>query len=215
MRLSPIRRVLQNDWVAAVRLPRSCSRCRGTKAAFERVRHCAEAVVTPESENYLTHRSVRFYDCYVAVAHQTDRSLRTSAAATEAHTYANRPAGRPPRGAVLLICQPSREAEWRFCGVGRPAWMPGEPRWAMDGPWRRAHGAEPERGNLSAAKAVRWGESALVTLPLCKVTRCKSETNIPVIRKCRICTRWISYLQINNAPVANQARAALVRYQRV
>ena len=165
--------------------------------------------------NHLTHRSVRFYDCCVAVAHQTDRSLRTSAAATDAHTYANRPAGRPPRGAVLLICQPSREAEWRFCGVGRPAWMPGEPRWAMDGPWRRAHGAEPERGNLSAAKAVRWGESVLVTLPLCKVTRCKSETNISVRRKCRICTRWISYLQLNNAPVANQTRAALVRYQRI
>ena len=131
-----------------------------------------------------------------------------------AHNYTEQ-AGRPPRGAVLLICQPSREAEWRFCGVGRPAWMPGEPRWAMDGPWRRAHGAEPERGNLSAAKAVRWGESALVTLPLCKVTRCKSETNIPVSHKCRICTRRISYLQLNNAPVANQARAALVRYQRV
>ena len=78
----------------------------------------------------------------------------------------NRPAGRPPRGAVLLICLPSREAERRFCGVGRPAWMPGEPRWAMDGPSRRAHGAEPERGYLSAAKAVRWGESAWVTLPL-------------------------------------------------
>ena len=46
--------------------------------------------------------------------------------------------------------------------MGRPAWMPGEPRWAMDGPWRRAHGAEPERGNLSAAKAVRWGEDLLV-----------------------------------------------------
>ena len=75
----------------------------------------------------------------------------------------NRPAGRPPRGAVLLIYQPSREAERRFCGVGRPAWMPGEPRWAMDGPWRRAHGAEPERGNLSAAKAGRQGQAFLVT----------------------------------------------------
>ena len=32
----------------------------------------------------------------------------------------------------------------------------------MDGPWRRAHGAEPERGNLGVAKAVRWGEDFLV-----------------------------------------------------
>ena len=46
--------------------------------------------------------------------------------------------------------------------MGLPAWMPGEPRWAKDGPWRRAHGAGPERGNLSAAKAVRWGEDFLV-----------------------------------------------------
>ena len=74
----------------------------------------------------------------------------------------NRPAGRPPSGALLLICQPSREAERRLCGVGRPAWMPGEPRWAMDGPWRRAHGTKPARGNLSAAKAVRRGEDLLV-----------------------------------------------------
>ena len=46
--------------------------------------------------------------------------------------------------------------------MGRPAWMPGEPCWAMDGPSRRAHGAGPERGNLSEAKAVRWGEDFLV-----------------------------------------------------
>ena len=72
-----------------------------------------------------------------------------------------RPVGR--LGAqCFLICQPSREAERKFCAVGRPAWMPGEPRRAMGGPWRRAHGAGPERGNLSAAKAVRWGEDFLV-----------------------------------------------------
>ena len=45
---------------------------------------------------------------------------------------------------------------------GPPGMEPGEPRWAMDGPWRRAHGAGPERGNLSAAKAVRRGEDLLV-----------------------------------------------------
>jgi MFS family permease len=66
-------------------------------------------------------------------------------------------AGRSAASGLLLIYPPHREAERRFCGVGRPAWMPGEPRWAMDGPWRRAHGAGPERGNLSAAKAVRHG----------------------------------------------------------
>jgi hypothetical protein len=92
----------------------------------------------------------------------------------------NRPAGRPPRGAVLLILiyLPHREAERRFCGVGRPAWMPGEPRWAMDGPWRRAHGAGPERGNLSAAKAVRQGQGLFGSFCGCltKGTRRKGET---------------------------------------
>ena len=77
--------------------------------------------------------------------------------------HSNRPAGRPPRRLLILIYPPHREAERRFCAVGRPAWMPGEPRWAMDGPWRRAHGAGPERGNLSAAKAVRQGQAFLVT----------------------------------------------------
>ena len=61
---------------------------------------------------------------------------------------------------------PLREAECRFRGVGRPAWMPGEPCWAKDGPSRRAHGAGPERGNLSEARAVRGGGGVLVTLPL-------------------------------------------------
>ena len=61
-----------------------------------------------------------------------------------------------------MICPPLREAERRFCAVGIPAWMPGEPCWARDGPSRRAHGAGPERGNLSEAKAVRWGEDFLV-----------------------------------------------------
>jgi len=53
----------------------------------------------------------------------------------------------------LLICPPLREAEWRFCVVGVPAWMPGEPRWAKDGPWRRAHGAGPERRPYAVGEA--------------------------------------------------------------
>ena len=43
-------------------------------------------------------------------------------------------------------------------------------RESRDGPWMARGGVPTEqsrrRGNLSAAKAVRWGESALVTLPL-------------------------------------------------
>ena len=62
-----------------------------------------------------------------------------------------------------LDLPPHREAEWRFCAVGRPAWMPGEPCWAKDGPSRRAHGAGPERGNLSEARAVRRGKDLLLT----------------------------------------------------
>ena len=55
-----------------------CSRCRGTKAAF------GDEVVA-KSDNALCqlNQALRVCDCCVAVAHQTDRSLRSSAAATE------------------------------------------------------------------------------------------------------------------------------------
>ena len=42
-----------------------------------------EATVKPESGIYLNDRCVRLYDCRVAVAHQTERSLRSSSATTE------------------------------------------------------------------------------------------------------------------------------------
>ena len=63
---------------------------------------------------------------------------------------------------LILIYQPHREAERRFCAVGLPAWMPGEPCWAMDGPSRRAHGAYLREGHLSAAMAVRRGKAFLL-----------------------------------------------------
>ena len=56
----------------------------------------------------------------------------------------------PSAGRVKVLCS------------GPPGRKPGESCWAMDGPSRRAHGAEPERGNLSAAKAERWGKAFLV-----------------------------------------------------
>ena len=85
---------------------------------------------------------------------------------------------------LLLIFKPLREAERRFCAVVLPARMPGEPCWAMDGPSRRGHGAGPERGNLSAAKAVRWGQGLFGSFCGCltKGTRCKSETDSRVKR---------------------------------
>ena len=75
----------------------------------------------------------------------------------------NRPAGRPPRRALLLIYLPLREAEWRFCAVGLPAWMPGEPCWAKDGPSRRAHGAGPERGTPERSEGRTPGQAFLGT----------------------------------------------------
>jgi hypothetical protein len=34
--------------------------------------------------------------------------------------------GRPVGRLVMLLrYSPPREAEWRFCAVGNPAWMPG------------------------------------------------------------------------------------------
>ena len=104
----------------------------------------------------------RFYGRYA-----TGRSLAPLVSCYKdcvAHTCAIRSAASAAFDLLLiLIYPPHREAERRFCAVGLPAWMPGEPRWAMDGPWRRAHGAGPERGNLSAAKAVRQGQAFLVT----------------------------------------------------
>ena len=60
---------------------------------------------------------------------------------------ASKQAGRSAASGAFDFDLPAhREAEWRFCAVGLPAWMPGEPRWAMDGPWRRAHGANLHEG---------------------------------------------------------------------
>ena len=56
----------------------------------------------------------------------------------------------PSAGRVKVLCS------------GPPGRKPGESCWAMDGPSRRAHGAEPERGNLSEAMAERWGKAFLV-----------------------------------------------------
>ncbi|PAM79679.1 hypothetical protein CES87_29590 [Pseudomonas sp. ERMR1:02] len=64
----------------------------------------------------------------------------------------------------LLIFLRHREAEWRFCAVGKPAWMPVYPRWAKDGPSRRAHGAGPERGHAEPQRGTeRQGQEPLVT----------------------------------------------------
>ncbi|HBX56142.1 MAG TPA: hypothetical protein DEH10_12255 [Pseudomonas sp.] len=58
---------------------------------------------------------------------------------------------------------PHQEAEWNRCGRGRAAWMPREPRWARDGPSRRASGAMMERGKSSAARPGCKGQDLLVT----------------------------------------------------
>ena len=73
--------------------------------------------------------------------------------------------------------------------MGRPAWMPGEPCWAMDGPSRRAHGAGPERGTPERSEGRTLGRGLFGSfLVLQKGTRCKSETIISVNCECRICT---------------------------
>jgi len=54
----------------------------------------------------------------------------------------------------FLIYPPLREAEWRFCAVGNPAWMPGPPRSAIPGrvaanpaSCRVTHGFKPAFGH--------------------------------------------------------------------
>src|SRR5262245_15542312 len=48
---------------------------------------------------------------------------------------------------------PLQEAERNRCAGGRAAWMPREPRRAMDGPSRQAPGARMERGTHGEAGA--------------------------------------------------------------
>ena len=79
---------------------------------------------------------------------------------------------------LLLIYPPLREAEWRFCAVGLPAWMPGEPCWAKDGPSRRAHGAGPERGTPERSEGRTLGQGLFAYFCGCltKVSRRKGGT---------------------------------------
>ncbi|SDH45554.1 hypothetical protein SAMN05216605_106265 [Pseudomonas abietaniphila] len=68
------------------------------------------------------------------------------------------------------------QAKRRRHGVGRAAWMPREPPPAMDGGWRRAHGASSECGNPTKSDPTR-SRALLVTFgAFSKVTRCKSGT---------------------------------------
>ena len=91
---------------------------------------------------------------------------------------------------LLLIYLPLREAEWRFCAVGLPAWMPGEPCWAKDGPSRRAHGAGPERGTPERSEGRTPGQGLFGYFCGCltKVPRRKGETRRKPWRIERICT---------------------------
>ena len=98
----------------------------------------------------------------MGVMRHTDRSLRSSSAATGFVYRAIYCLALALAFDLLLIYLPLREAEWRFCAVGLPAWMPGEPCWAKDGPSRRAHGAYLREGHLSAAMAVRRGKAFLL-----------------------------------------------------
>ena len=59
------------------------SSCRGTKAAFGVMRHSDEIVAKSDNALCQLNQALRVCDCCVAVAHQTERSLRSSAAATE------------------------------------------------------------------------------------------------------------------------------------
>ena len=127
---------------------RSCSSCRGTKAAFER-----EAVVKPESGMYLIHRSVRFYDCCVAVAHHTERSLRSSAAATKTAQYTRtKQAGRSAASgcsAFDLPALPEGREEVLWSG---PTGMDAG-RAVMGHPWPIAAGAASCRATPISAPA--------------------------------------------------------------
>ena len=150
--------------------------------------------------------------------HHAERSLRSSSATTAIEQYTRtEQAGRSAasgRSAFDLVALPGGREEVLWSGstgmdAGRAAMGHGWPVAAC--PRSRTGAREPERSEGRTMGRGPFG--SFWVLP--KGTRCKSETNIPVRHKCRICTRWICYLQLNNAPVANQARAASVRCQRI
>ena len=90
------------------------------------------------------------------------------------------PAPSGGRAEVLRSGSPGMDAGRAAMGHGWPV---------AAGPRSGAGVREPERseGRTPGAKAL-W-----LLCRFYKVTRCKSETNIPVRRKCRICTRSTSY----------------------
>ena len=121
-----------------------------------------EATVKPESGIYLNDRSIRFYDCCVAVAHQTERSLRSSSATL----YVG---AKPFFVGFCDVCDafcfcwshtnvqttrmPITEGRTQVLLWGVRGRTPRQPRWAMDGPTRLSrhpcrstHYAEPALG---------------------------------------------------------------------
>ena len=147
----------------------------GLVAADERSEAASgcEATVKPEPGIHLIERSVRFYDGCVAVAHQTDRSLRSSAAATGKqltrvhirHLHLTAILVSPLRR-VPFVKQPQKEPKrpcpWRtaFAALRFPR--------SGSAPWARRHGpslahrgspgihaGRPTPQNLLSAS--RWG----------------------------------------------------------
>jgi hypothetical protein len=71
-------------------------------------------------------------------ASRTAKKPSTSALALDFDPASKRAIFQTPQIATWV------QAERRWRSVGRAAWMPREPPPAMDGGWRRAHGASPE-----------------------------------------------------------------------
>ena len=102
-----------------------------------------------------------------------------------------RPAGRPPRR-LLIYRPPGGRVEVLWSGppgmdAGRAAMGHGWPVAAC--PRNRTGAREPER---SEGRTMGQGLFGSFCGCLTKGTRRKGETNISVICKCRICTRWSS-----------------------
>ena len=83
--------------------------------------------------------------------------------------------------------------------MGRPAWMPGEPCWAKDGPSRRAHGAGPERGAPERSEGRTQGQGLFAYFCGClaKVSRRKGGTRRKTSYIEWICTLAIWKLRVH------------------
>ncbi|MNR10532.1 hypothetical protein D3C85_1267890 [compost metagenome] len=103
-----------------------------------RVAHCAEPAlglptgqIKIKSQSYsvpvgaMLAREKRLNNAIIQTARVIVDVHREQASLLQGNEFICDQVGCKAASLLLLRCTPPREAEWRFCVVGNPAWMPG------------------------------------------------------------------------------------------